>query len=62
MVIQKSIVLFENEPVRREWDKKEEKWYFSVVDIIRILTGSVNSRDYWFKMKIRVKGEGGIEL
>ncbi|MFA6486380.1 MAG: hypothetical protein WCT40_03370 [Candidatus Magasanikbacteria bacterium] len=58
----KLVVLFENQPVRREWDEKAEKWYFSVVDIIRVLTGSIDARDYWFKMKIRVKSDDGIEL
>lgn len=58
----KLVVLFEDNPVRRLWDEKEEKWYFSVVDIIQILTGSVDARDYWFKMKKRVKSDDGIEL
>jgi len=58
----KLIAFFEKRPVRREWNGKEEKWYFSVVDIIAILTDSVNPRDYWFKMKIRVKTEEGSEL
>ena len=58
----KIVVLFEDNPVRRLWDEKEEKWYFSVVDIIQILTGSVDARDYWFKMKKRVKSDDGIEL
>ena len=58
----KLIVLFEDNPVRRIWDEKAEKWYFSVVDIIKILTGSVDARDYWFKMKIRVKNDDGAEL
>jgi DNA-damage-inducible protein D len=58
----KSIIIFEDVPVRRVWDDKDEKWYFSVVDVVKILTDSVNPRDYWFKMKIRVKSEDGIEL
>lgn len=58
----KLVVLFEDNPVRRLWSEKEEKWYFSVVDIIQILTGSVDARDYWFKMKKRVKSDDGIEL
>jgi glucan-binding YG repeat protein len=45
------IKLFEQQKVRTHWDDKEEKWYFSVIDVIAILTGSVNPRDYWFKMK-----------
>jgi prophage antirepressor-like protein len=58
----KLILIFEDQPVRRAWDEKAEKWYFSVVDVVRVLTDSVNPRDYWFKMKIRVKGEDKIEL
>lgn len=58
----KLIAIFQEQPVRRSWNEKEEKWYFSVVDVIRVLTDSVNPRDYWFKMKIRVKNEDGAEL
>lgn len=58
----KDITLFKGQKIRRLWDDKEEKWYFSVVDIIEALTDSLNSRDYWYKMKIRVKLEDGIEL
>lgn len=43
------IKLFEQQKVRTHWDQEEEKWYFSVIDVIAILTDSVNSRDYWFK-------------
>ena len=46
----KLIVLFENQPVRRVWDEKEEKWYFSVVDIVGVLTDSVDPRKYWNKL------------
>jgi len=54
----KSIAVFENEPVRRVWDAEKEKWYFSVVDVIRILTESVDSGAYWRKLKERLKTEG----
>jgi len=40
----------------------QNEWYFSVVDVIATLTESENPRDYWYKMKIRVKGEEGAEL
>ena len=43
-------------------DAENEKWYFSVIDVVGALTDSVNPRDYWFKMKVRVKSEDGIEL
>ena len=56
------VKLFEQQKVRTHWDEKEEKWYFSIIDVISILTESVNPRDYWFKMKVRVKTEDGLEL
>jgi prophage antirepressor-like protein len=58
----KTLVAFEKHPIRRVFDEKEETWYFSVVDVVAALTDSVNPRDYWFKMKIRVKTEDGFEL
>ncbi|SRR3989339_915428 len=61
-MVETKITLFEGKKIRRHWDKKKEVWYFSVVDIIETLTDSVNPRDYWFKMKLRVKGEDGAEL
>ena len=57
----KSIVIFEEEPVRRVWSEKEEKWYFSVVDVVRILTEQADfqtARKYWNKLKERLKKEG----
>lgn len=54
----KLIVLFENNPVRRVWDEKEEKWYFSVVDLMHILTDSADPGAYWRKLKQRLKEEG----
>lgn len=49
----KSIIIFEDTPVRRIWVEKEQKWYFSVVDIIKILTDSPTPRQYWSKIKDR---------
>ncbi len=57
-----SLAIFEGYKIRRHYDEKTETWFFSVVDIVAALTDSVNPRDYWFKMKIRVKSEDGIEL
>ncbi|MCU0289579.1 MAG: phage antirepressor protein, partial [Acidobacteria bacterium] len=54
------IVVFESKEIRRAWI--EEEWYFSIVDVIAVLTDSQNPRDYWYKMKIRVKMEDGLEL
>jgi len=58
----KAIAIFDGKQIRRHWDEEKELWYFSVVDVIAALTDSVNARDYWFKMKIRVKTEEGAEL
>ncbi len=54
----KSIAIFENQPVRRVWDEGKEKWYFSVVDIVRILTDSQDARTYWKVLKHRLTEEG----
>ncbi|MEI6835734.1 MAG: hypothetical protein WCK59_02785 [Candidatus Falkowbacteria bacterium] len=56
--LNKSIAIFENDPVRRLWLEKEEKWVFSVVDVVRVLTGSLNARDYWKVLKFRLIEEG----
>ena len=50
--------LFENQPVRTAWNEEEEEWYFSVVDVIGILTESPNPQIYWRVMKKRLKDEG----
>jgi len=54
----KLIILFEDQPVRRIWDEKEEKWYFSVVDIMAVLTESADARKYWNKLAERLRDEG----
>ncbi|MFZ4397163.1 MAG: Bro-N domain-containing protein [Kiritimatiellia bacterium] len=59
---QTALAVFEKHPIRRFYDEAREMWYFSVVDVVAALTDSVNARDYWFKMKIRVKTEDGFEL
>jgi len=53
-----SIRLFENKKVRVQWNQENEKWYFSIVDIIEILTDSPNPRKYWSVLKLRLKNEG----
>lgn len=58
IIKQKSIIIFENIPVRRIWSDKEEKWYFAIMDVVRILTGSINPSAYWRKLKERLKKEG----
>jgi hypothetical protein len=56
------IKLFESKKIRSQWSAEDEKWYFSIIDVVEVLTDSTNPRDYWFKMKIRVKSEDGLEL
>lgn len=55
-----SIALFESKQIRKIWH--DEAWYFSVVDIVGALTDSLDPKDYWYKMKIRVKNEDGTQL
>ncbi|MBS4028975.1 MAG: Bro-N domain-containing protein [Ignavibacteriales bacterium] len=54
------IALFKGKQIRKTLYNNE--WWFSVVDVVEALTDSANPRDYWFKMKTRVKGEDGVEL
>lgn len=53
-----AIKLFEEKKVRTLWDDETEEWYFSIVDVISILTESVDGRKYWNKLKQRLKAEG----
>ena len=57
----KQITIFEGNKIRRVWDKKQEKWYFSVVDVVGALTDSINPLAYWRKLKERLLKEGGNE-
>ena len=59
---EQALVTFEKYKIRRLYDEQKETWYFSVIDVVAALTDSANSRDYWFKMKTRVKTEDGFEL
>jgi hypothetical protein len=56
--MQNKIQIFEKQPVRAIWDEEREEWYFSVVDIITVLTESIDSAAYWRKLKQRLKEEG----
>lgn len=58
--ISTKIVLFKNKQIRKTLHNNE--WWFSVVDVIEALTDSLDPNDYWYKMKIRVNDEAGIEL
>src|SRR5437773_1737478 len=53
-----NIKLFESKRVRSEWNKQEQKWYFSIIDIIEILTGSPRPRKYWNALKTKLRDEG----
>jgi hypothetical protein len=53
-----AIKLFQDKKVRVEWKEEKEKWYFSIVDVVAILTESVDSYAYWRKLKQRLKEEG----
>ena len=50
--------LFNNETIRTVWDNEKEKYYISVVDIVRVLTGSTNPQTYWRVLKKRLKEIG----
>ena len=52
------IQLFEDQPIRTAWDEEKEEWYFSVVDVVGVLTESVDATGYWRKLKQRLKEEG----
>ena len=53
-----AIQLFEDKKVRTVWDQDQEKWYFSIVDVIAVLTDSPNARKYWSVLKTRLRKEG----
>ncbi len=53
-----SIQLFEDQPIRTAWDEQQEEWYFSVVDVVAVLTESKDPNAYWRKLKQRLKEEG----
>ena len=58
MTQKESIRLFEERKVRAIWDDEQEEWYFSIADVIQILTDSADGRKYWNKLKQRLKEEG----
>jgi len=58
MTKQQAIQLFEQKQVRTVWDEEQEKWYFSIVDVVAVLTDSVDATAYWRKLKQRLKAEG----
>ena len=58
MTKKEALQLFERKNVRTVWDDEEEKWYFSIVDVVAVLTDSADSTAYWRKLKQRLKEEG----
>ena len=58
MTQKQAIQIFEQRKVRTVWDDEAEKWYFSVVDVVGVLTESVDATAYWRKLKQRLKVEG----
>ena len=58
MTRERAVQLFEDKQVRSVWDAGQEKWYISVIDVIEVLTESVNPRRYWSDLKIKLQKEG----
>ena len=58
MTQKQSLQIFEDRKIRTVWDSEQEKWYFSIVDVIEILTESKDATAYWNKLKQRLKEEG----
>ena len=57
-----AIQLFEDKQIRTAWDAEREEWYFSIVDVISVLTGTEKPRRYWSDLKRKLKKEGATEL
>ena len=57
-----SIQLFEDQKIRTAWDAEKEEWYFSIIDVISVLTGTANPRRYWSDLKRKLKAEGANQL
>lgn len=55
-----ALVVFEGTRIRRIW--QDDQWFFSVVDIVGVLTDSVDAKDYWYRLKKRESESSGIEL
>ncbi|NDW11799.1 hypothetical protein D0T50_02710 [Bacteroides sp. 214] len=58
MAKKEALKLFENKKIRSIWDDEQEKWFFSIVDVVAVLTESNNPQGYWRKLKQRLKEEG----
>ena len=58
MTTSQPVKLFESTRVRSHWDAAHEKWYFSVVDVVQVLTESARPRKYWSDLKVKLQKEG----
>ena len=58
MTKQESLKLFEDKKIRSVWDDDQEKWCFSVIDVVAVLTDSIDAKRYWSVLKVRLKKEG----
>jgi prophage antirepressor-like protein len=58
MTKETAIKLFEQKQIRSVWKEEEEKWYFSIIDVIEVLTGSDRPRKYWSDLKAKLQKEG----
>ncbi|MCF6263591.1 MAG: hypothetical protein L3J24_08430 [Xanthomonadales bacterium] len=58
MTKKESLRVFDDSSIRSLWDDEQEEWFFSIVDVVAVLTDSVNPTAYWRKLKERLKKEG----
>lgn len=58
----RNLAVFENKKIRRVWVEKEEKWYFSVIDVVEVLTNSNLPKRYWSDLKKKLKNEGFVQV
>lgn len=55
---EEAIQIFEDKQVRTAWDAEQEKWYIAIVDVVAVLTESIDPNAYWRKLKQRLREEG----
>ena len=60
--INNEIKLFEGNKIRSSWDNEKEDYYFSIIDVIKVLTDSSNPRDYWYRVKKKMTDEEKSQL
>ena len=60
--INNEIKLFEGNKIRSSWNNEKEEYYFSIIDVIKVLTDSSNPRDYWYRVKKRMTDEEKSQL